>query len=400
MSSVSLSRPADSHVATVAVLAILAISLLVENDVGNRHALLFLTGVGLGIVLLHAAFGFTGGWRRLYLSGESRVVRAQILLIALTSLLFFPLLGGVVPGLGVNSASGLFGVTVLVGAFLFGIGMQLAGGCGSGTLFTVGGGNVGMLLALIFFIVGSFVATAHVGWWYSLPNVGKPSLIQWLGWLPALLLQLFVFAVLYLVAGYYERRRRGSVAALRQRELERPVLDRLIFGNWPLWWAVVGIALLNLVTLLLSGHPWTITFAFGLWGAKIFTALGGDVSGWEYWSSGYAARALESSVLADETSLMDFGIILGAMLAAALAGRYAPEKHLDGRRVLLAISGGFLMGYGARLAFGCNIGGMMAGIVSGSLHGWLWLLAGFTGSLLGLRLRAWLGVDRPREKQA
>jgi uncharacterized membrane protein YedE/YeeE len=29
---------------------------------------------------------------------------------------------------------------MVFGAFLFGIGMQLAGGCASGTLFTVGGG--------------------------------------------------------------------------------------------------------------------------------------------------------------------------------------------------------------------------------------------------------------------
>ena len=400
MTTASLKRSADSHAALIAVLLVMALSLLVQHDVDTRRTLLFLTGVGLGVTLLHAAFGFTGGWRRLYLTGEGRVVRAQILLLALTSLLFFPLLGDVFPGLSVNGATGIFGVAVLVGAFMFGIGMQLAGGCGSGTLFTVGGGNVGMLIVLIFFILGSFVATAHVGWWWALPNIGKPTLIAKLGWLPALLLQMVVFALLYAIVRHYERKRRGRVATLQEKEDNRPVLDRLIFGNWPLWWAVVGIAVLNLVTLLLSGHPWTITFAFGLWGAKIFTALGGDVSNWDYWSGGYAARALASSVLADETSLMDFGIILGAMLAAALAGKYAPDRHIDRKRIMLAIAGGFLMGYGARLAFGCNIGGMMAGIVSGSLHGWLWLLAGFTGSLFGLRMRAWLGVDRPRGKQA
>lgn len=396
MTTASLSRASDSHAALFAVVVILGLSLLVQHDVGSRHALLFLVGVGLGITLLHAAFGFTGGWRHLHLNGEGRGVRAQLLLLALSSALFFPLLGGLVSDLTVYGATGIFGVAVLVGAFMFGIGMQLAGGCGSGTLYTVGGGNVGMLIALVFFILGSFVATAHVHWWWQLPNIGKPTLIQWLGWFPALLLQLAVFTVLYFIVRYYEKRRRGRLTPLHERSDERSMLDRLIFGNWPLWWAVIGIALLNLATLVLSGHPWTITFAFGLWGAKIFSALGGDLSGWTYWQGGYAARALESSVLADETSLMDFGIVLGAMLAAALAGKYAPDKHIDRKRVMLAVAGGFLMGYGARLAFGCNIGGMMAGIISGSMHGWLWLLAGFTGSLLGLRVRAWIGVDRPR----
>ena len=40
------------------------------------------------------------------------------------------------------------GVSLVVGAFTFGIGMQLANGCGSGTLYTVGGGSGRMLLAL------------------------------------------------------------------------------------------------------------------------------------------------------------------------------------------------------------------------------------------------------------
>ena len=30
------------------------------------------------------------------------------------------------------------------------------------------------------------------------------------------------------------------------------------------------------------------------------------------------------------------------------------------------------MGYGARIAFGCNIGAYFGGIASFSLHGWLW----------------------------
>ena len=45
------------------------------------------------------------------------------------------------------------------------------------------------------------------------------------------------------------------------------------------------------------------------------------------------------------------------------------------------------MGIGARLAFGCNIGAMLGGIVSGSLHGWVWLIFAFLGSYLVLKMR-------------
>ncbi|WP_155718035.1 YeeE/YedE thiosulfate transporter family protein, partial [Pseudomonas fluorescens] len=62
------------------------------------------------------------------------------------------------------------GVSVVFGAFIFGIGMQLGGGCASGTLFTVGGGNARMLVTLLFFICGSLIATHHVDWWFALPS--------------------------------------------------------------------------------------------------------------------------------------------------------------------------------------------------------------------------------------
>jgi hypothetical protein len=92
---------------------------------------------------------------------------------------------------------------------------------------------------------------------------------------------------------------------------------------------------------------------------------------------------------------MDFGVILGAMLASALAGKFAPEAPIKGKRVITAIIGGLLLGYGARLAFGCNIGAMLGGISTGSLHGWLWLVAAFCGAILGIHIKIWIGVDKP-----
>jgi tetrahydromethanopterin S-methyltransferase subunit F len=37
----------------------------------------------------------------------------------------------------------------------------------------------------------------------------------------------------------------------------------------------------------------------------------------------------------------------------------------------------------------------VGGIASGSLHGWLWLVAGFSGGIAGVYLRIWLKVDKP-----
>jgi len=55
-----------------------------------------------------------------------------------------------------------------------------------------------------------------------------------------------------------------------------------------------------------------------------------------------------------------------------------------------------MMGYGARIAFGCNIGAYFGGIASFSLHGWVWGLVALAGTLIGIRLRPLLGLRVPR----
>ena len=91
---------------------------------------------------------------------------------------------------------------------------------------------------------------------------------------------------------------------------------------------------------------------------------------------------------------MNFGIVLGAMVAAGLASKFKPKLALSSGDILSAVLGGLLLGYGARLAFGCNIGAFFSGIASGSLHGWVWLVAAFAGSVVGVRLRPLFGQSR------
>jgi uncharacterized membrane protein YedE/YeeE len=98
---------------------------------------------------------------------------------------------------------------------------------------------------------------------------------------------------------------------------------------------------------------------------------------------------------------MDFGIMLGALAASAAAGRFAPVWRVPARSLAAAIVGGLLLGYGARIAYGCNIGAFFSGVASGSLHGWLWFVAAFVGNIAGTRLRPLFGliVERPPASQ-
>lgn len=383
---------ADRAPLAVAAAMLVAGFVLITWLVDLRQGALFLIGGALGVALYHGSFGFTGGWRRMVVEKRGRGMRAQMLAIGVAAIVMLPLVAaGNLGGQALVGALAPVGVSVLLGAAMFGLGMQLGGGCGSGTLFTVGGGSSRMLVTLVFFIVGALVGTAHLPFWLQQPSLPAISLGSELGVGFALAVTIAGLALVALVTAVIEKRVHGNI------EVE-PVPPRADWswiwrGPWPLVGAGLVLALLNIATLLLAGHPWSITYGFGLWGAKIAQAVGIDVASWEFWTWPAQAQALQSSVLADTVSVMDFGLVLGAALAAALAGKFAPKAKIPIGSLLAAIVGGLLMGYGARLSFGCNIGALFSGIATGSLHGWLWFAAAFVGSFAGIALRPAFGLD-------
>ena len=370
----------------LAFILLLQGAVFLQNNVGTRQVLLLIVGAALGLTLYHAAFGFTSAWRVFINDRRGAGLRAQMVMLAEAVVLFFPALGaGTLFGQPVVGLVAPIGVSVVFGAFIFGIGMLLGGGCASGTLFTVGGGNARMLVTLLFFICGSLIATQHVDWWFALPAFPATSIVKSFGVVPALLLSLAVFAIIAAVTVRLEKSRHASLEAGVTSEHQG--LRRFLRGPWPLVWGAIGLALLNYATLALAGRPWGITSAFALWGAKAASGLGVDVGSWGFWQMPGNAKALAAPVWEDITSVMDIGIVLGALLAAGLAGRFAPSLKIPPRSLLAAVIGGLLLGYGSRLAYGCNIGAYFSGIASGSLHGWVWLVAAFIGNTVGVRLR-------------
>ena len=383
---------ARNRVVVCAVLAGFAlIPLWLWGVVSLRQGMLFLIGGVMGVTLYHAAFGFTGGWRAMVRDRRGRSIRAQMLMVAAASVVIVPMLqAGSFLGQPLAGAIAPAGVSVLVGAALFGIGMQLGGGCGSGTLFTVGGGSARMVVTLVFFCIGALIGTAHLGWWMSWPSLGAIGLGARFGTFGALAITLAGLAAVAVVSALVEMRRHGRIEA--PAPAPRHGVQRFMGGPWPLFGGGLLLAALNIATLMTAGHTWSITYAFGLWAAKISTLGGLDVASWPFWTTAFSARALERPVWFDTTSVMNFGIILGAALAAGLANRFAPRVDLSPGSLAAAVIGGLLLGYGARLGFGCNIGALFSGIASGSLHGWLWFAAAFAGTIIGMRLRPLFGL--------
>src|SRR5277367_2460773 len=199
--------PTNTWVVILAAAVLGAGAIALADAYTWRQGVLFLLGGALGLVLYHALFGFTSAWRVFIADGRGAGLRAQMLMLAAAVVLFFPALDhGTLFGQPVHGEYGAVGVSVLVGAFIFGLGMQLGGGCASGTLYTAGGGNSRMLVTLFFFIVGSALGAWHLPWWSATPNIGKVSLIAAWGWPTALAVSLAAFATIAWATIVIERR--------------------------------------------------------------------------------------------------------------------------------------------------------------------------------------------------
>ena len=357
----------------VAILAIATFTALVTLDGHPASAGLLFTGFALGVVFLKAEFSFTASWRRFIQRGEAGGLIGALLLIAVAAIVVVPV-SALVPGFG--GAIAPLGPSLLIGAFVFGIGMQLANGCGSGTLYTVGGGSGRMLIALAFFIVGSVIGSLHLPAAMALGGIDPVIAAQYLGPWGGLAATLASLAAAAAIVAIVARRRGGSVVPS----------GKIVIG-------AVLIGFLSIAAFLAGGHPWSVTFGFTLWGAKIATALGADLSAAEFWQWPGPKYALSESILSDTSSLTNLGMIFGAMAAATMQP-FARGPWPSLKSLAAAAVGGLLMGWGARLGFGCNIGAFVGGVASGSLHGWIWFAVALAGCAVGIKLRPLFGLSR------
>lgn len=147
-------------------------------------------------------------------------------------------------------------------------------------------------------------------------------------------------------------------------------------GPWAYWVGAVVLAILNLLVLVIRQRPWGITTNIEEWSVWIGSKIG-------------LVNDLEitlSHLLLSDGMYLNLGVILGAFWATLVASqaRFRPIK--DKKFAVSALLGGILMGYGARIAYGCNIGLVLNGIASGSLSGWIFTVAVFIGAWFGAKL--------------
>lgn len=176
-----------------------------------------------GIIMIAAALGYTmqrgrwcmvQGFREPHMTGDctlAKSVAISILIVAIGAAVLkysVPVRSGGDAVLATaNYVRGTFGWGSVVGGFIFGLGAMLAGGCGSGTLWRVGEGQVKLIMVVPFFAISNSIMTAWfrdaefeadgvLGSYVYLPDV--------MGYGPTLFMIAAIMVVWYLVVTWNE----------------------------------------------------------------------------------------------------------------------------------------------------------------------------------------------------
>ena len=172
----------------------------------------WIAGISFGYILQRSRFCFTASMRDPFLTGSTSLTRAVLVAFAITTIGFAAIKYGAfrnglpIPGQGYVVPVSL---ATAIGAFMFGIGMVIAGGCASGTLMRIGEGFTMQILAVIFFVIGSLWGAHDFGWWkLNIILKGKSVFLPDIfGWIGAVVIQLLIIALLWISADKWENRK-------------------------------------------------------------------------------------------------------------------------------------------------------------------------------------------------
>lgn len=165
------------------------------------------------------------------------------------------------------------------------------------------------------------------------------------------------------------------------------IYERVIKKPWPYLIGGIILAFLNILILVTSGSPWKITSGFLYIGAGFLELLGLRPMDWYYFNTKTESFLSQGeSFLVNHVVLMNVALIVGALISVLLASEFKLKKIKSKKQMIFALVGGILMGYGARLSYGCNVGAFFSAIPSFSLHGWVFGGFMFVGGWIGSKI--------------
>ncbi|MBN2625156.1 MAG: YeeE/YedE family protein [Spirochaetales bacterium] len=379
-----------------------------------------LAGIGLGYALTRGFMGFAGSVNRAYRTGSSKLMRILMAMFLGTAAISVAFLYGKDPtefNLWVNPIN--FGL--ILGGIFFGFGMTFSSCCASGVLTDLVTGLPRALTTLVFFALGVFIGfpvQKTASWvtdsWFSsvtgeqlAGGVFLPDWFMWdgmSGYLGAVLLTALFAGAVALIAKKYEDKQKSSgkfsgVGSELNQEKElakkpenlklfsREMYEVIFVKPWQMSTGAIVIGGIFALLMGITKAGWGASTVYGFWFGKVLMLIG--VSNPESLAAftHYPASFFETGVLAHPVSVQNIGIILGTLIYLLLAGAFKPtfteELKVKPVNLLFFAMGGLFMGFGTRLANGCNVGALYTPIANFSLSGWIFLAALTAGGILG-----------------
>lgn len=354
------------------ILLLIIAPLLISIFFQFSHRYLYAAfGVLFGYVLQRHKFCFTAGLRDIFLLKNFTLTRAILVLVGISTI-FFALITAA-SSKEFNMLIQPIGLNTLLGGLLFGIGMVVAGGCATGVLMRVGEGYQMQVFAFIGLLLGSLIGAYH----YSLWVQGNSKLIfnlqESMGTLNALLLQMAIILILYFLCLYLEKGKGiFSFQQLKKQFSGNKAKNRYFKG-------AIYLAIINSMFLYILLSPISITMGLTYFTGGIYEKLGGAVESITFFDTG-------EPLLSSPMIIFAFSIIFGSFISSYTHREFRFRKVRSPKYIYMGILGGFLMGYSARIAMGCNFGGFVNAVASMSLHGWVLGLAILVGAYVGSKL--------------
>jgi uncharacterized membrane protein YedE/YeeE len=291
------------------------------------------------------------------------------------------------------------GLNLVVGGLLFGIGMVVAGGCVSGTLYRIGEGYLASWATLFGILLGLSFAAHTWNAWYTWTIQNAPT-----GWLPtslgyggAVAVTWLGLSVAYVGTLWWESRGasappfpvpagRPAPPAVTLGERLKAIQNTLLVRGWSPIAAVTALAVVNVAAFLVD-TPLGVTAELSAWADRAAGLIGlatPPLLGTDALAG--CSLAVGDMGTINARTLLDAGLVLGAFLAALLAREFKLRAPRQKRRYVQSFGGGTLMGYGAGIGIGCTLGAFFSAIPSLGLSGWVFGLALLAGAGMGTQV--------------
>lgn len=192
--------------------AIAILLFILKNN--QSYAAYWIIGIGIGITLRYSRFCFSAALRDPFFIGNTKLFRG-LLLAMMVSTIGFGVIQNIylkhnpidytkIPG-SITSV----GPHIMLGAFMFGVGMVIAGGCASGLLMRIGEGHALQWVVLLGFLIGNALGAKNYSFWYEkiIVNTKVVYFPDYIDIRMVVIIQIAVLLILYKLAAMHEKKR-------------------------------------------------------------------------------------------------------------------------------------------------------------------------------------------------